>query len=120
MPVSKSIGGLTPNTVSYYRASGSSAGGNINGAILSFTTLQPMLAVTPPTQAINYPPAQPQFQVTSNIYWQVNSNAAWCVPTLSGTGNDTIFAQRDDLRAHIRNRLRRGLLRLVDKLVQIG
>ena len=92
MPVSKSIGGLTPNTVYYYRASGSSAGGNINGAILSFTTLQPMLAVTPPTQAINYPPAQPQFQVTSNIYWQVNSNAAWCVPTLSGTGNDTIFA----------------------------
>jgi len=92
VPVSKVISGLTPNTLYYFRAAGSNAGGNTNGGIMSFTTVQPNLAVTPPNRNVASSPGQAEFYVSSNIAWLVSSDAGWCTATTSGTGNDTITA----------------------------
>lgn len=92
VPFSKTITGLTSGSTYYYRASGSSAGGQINGGIMSFTTAAPNLAVTPPNQNVAPEAGNTDFMVSSNIAWLVSSDASWCVPTISGFGNDTIVA----------------------------
>jgi len=43
-------------------------------------------------QNVGTPSGNTQFIVTSNIDWNVNSDATWCTVTPSGTGNDTIVA----------------------------
>ena len=89
--ISKNISGLKPDSVYYYCAVGSNANGMAYGDTLSFSTLQPGLAVTPPNRSVGDTSGHTTFFVTSNINWLVSSNASWCVPTASGSGNDTIF-----------------------------
>ncbi|MCX6285995.1 MAG: BACON domain-containing carbohydrate-binding protein [Bacteroidetes bacterium] len=89
--ISKSISGLMPNTLYYYSAVGSNPNGIANGDTLSFSTIQPSLAVTPPNRSVGDTSGQTRFFVTSNINWFVSSDASWCVPIASGSGNDTIF-----------------------------
>ncbi len=89
--ISKTVGSLMPNTVYYYTAVGSTANGIIHGDTLSFSTVPSSLAVTPPNRSVGDTLGQTRFFVTSNINWLVASDASWCVPTQTGSGNDTIF-----------------------------
>ncbi len=52
----------------------------------------PMLAVNPLNQDVTYLPGMTSFTVTSNTNWTTSSDAPWCTPTPSGTGNGTIEA----------------------------
>lgn len=52
----------------------------------------PTLSVTPTNQNVGYAAGNTSFAVTSNSPWTVLSDAAWCTPTLSGSGNGTITA----------------------------
>ena len=92
VPVTAGLTGLTPNTVYYYSASGSNSMGLSFGQVKSFTTIIPALAVTPPNRNVQDTSGLTNFEVTSNIHWTVSSDAEWCTPTPSGTGNDTIRA----------------------------
>lgn len=51
----------------------------------------PTLSVTPPNQNVTAPAGQTTFTVTSNSSWTVVSDQTWCTPTLSGSGNGTIY-----------------------------
>ena len=48
---------------------------------------EPMLTVTPPVKSVTYQAGNAIFTVTSNIDWTATSDASWCVPMPSGTGN---------------------------------
>jgi hypothetical protein len=91
IPVESTISGLTPNTVYYYRAVGSNSMGLSYGPVLSFTTIIPALAITPPNRNVEDTTGQTNFLVTSNVSWNVTSDATWCTPTASGSGDDTIY-----------------------------
>ncbi len=67
--------GLTPVVVTVTQASGAS-----------------MLSVTPPNQNVSAAAGNTNFTVTSNVNWQVSSDAAWCMVPPSGTGNGTLVA----------------------------
>jgi len=89
--ISTTLTGLSANMTYYYCAAGSSAVGTAYGDTLSFSTMLPALAVTPPNRSVGDTTGQTRFFVSSNINWFVSSNASWCVPTSSGSGDDTIF-----------------------------
>ncbi len=85
--------GLTPETQYFFRVVGTSTSGTYIGDTLSFVTnAVPTLTVSPSNQNVGTPSGNTQFIVTSNISWNVTSDAAWCTVTPSGTGNDTIDA----------------------------
>lgn len=91
--VSAPVTGLIPETQYFFRLVGNSSLGTYIGDTLSFTTNAiPLLTVSPPNQNVGTPAGSTRFTVTSNISWNVNSDAAWCTVTPSGTGNDTIHA----------------------------
>ena len=50
------------------------------------------LSVSPPVQNVSYPADSAIFQVTSNVGWTAASDASWCIPTLSGSGNGQLIA----------------------------
>ncbi len=52
----------------------------------------PILAVTPPVQNVTCQPGTAGFTVTANLTWTATSDASWCVPTPSGSGNGTLVA----------------------------
>ena len=52
----------------------------------------PILNVTPNNQNVSPPAGTTTFNVTSNTYWTVVSDQAWCAPTSSGNGNGAINA----------------------------
>jgi len=56
----------------------------------------PTLNVTPPNQNVTAPAGNTSFTVTSNSYWTVVSDQAWCIPTANGNGNGTINASFTD------------------------
>jgi hypothetical protein len=93
VPVNAEIAGLTAETQYFFRIVGTTSAHTYIGDTLSFVTKPlPTLAVTPPNQIVGTAPGTTTFHVTSNIDWTVASDAAWCTPTPSGTGSDTIFA----------------------------
>jgi hypothetical protein len=96
VPYDATITGLTAGSTYYYRASGSTMGGSTNGGVMSFSTFQPNLSVTPPNRNVGETAGQTDFFVSSNIGWIASSDASWCVPTASGSGNDTIIASFTD------------------------
>jgi len=51
-----------------------------------------VLSVSPPVQNVSYPADSAIFQVTSNVGWTAASDASWCIPTLSGSGNGQLIA----------------------------
>jgi len=67
--------GLTPVVVTVTQAAGSAT-----------------LTVTPPNQNVSSASGNTTFTVTSNVNWQVSSDAAWCTVPPSGSGNGTITA----------------------------
>jgi hypothetical protein len=54
--------------------------------------IAPILLVSPPNRPVTVAPGSADFSVTSNTSWTVVSDAAWCIPTPSGTGSGTISA----------------------------
>jgi len=46
-----------------------------------------VLSVSPPVQNVGCSADSAIFQVTSNVSWTTSSDAAWCIPTPSGSGN---------------------------------
>lgn len=52
----------------------------------------PMLAVSPPNRNVPYTADSTLFLVTSNLNWNVRSDASWCIVSPSGSGNGTIVA----------------------------
>jgi hypothetical protein len=54
--------------------------------------IAPLLSVIPPNQDVAPESGTTDFTVTSNSDWTAVSNAAWCTPTPSGTGNGTLTA----------------------------
>ncbi|MEI6455300.1 MAG: BACON domain-containing carbohydrate-binding protein [bacterium] len=54
--------------------------------------IAPTLTVQPANQDVSYAAGSAYFTVTSNTNWTAISDASWCTVTLSGSGNDTIFA----------------------------
>ncbi len=52
----------------------------------------PLLAVTPSVQNVTSQAGVASFTVTANLNWTATSDASWCVPTPSGTGNGTLVA----------------------------
>ena len=51
-----------------------------------------VLAVTPPVQNVTSPADSAVFQVISNANWTAASDAAWCIPSPSGSGNGLLIA----------------------------
>jgi len=51
-----------------------------------------VLSVSPPVQNVSYSADSAIFQVTSNVSWTASSDAAWCIPTPSGSGNGQLIA----------------------------
>jgi len=84
--------GLTGSTQYFFRVVGTTSSDTIFGDTLNFVTASPILTVSPSNQNVGTPSGNTQFIVTSNIDWNVNSDATWCTVTPSGTGNDTIVA----------------------------
>lgn len=84
--------GLNPNTLYHIRAYATNSSGTYYGSDLQFTTLSPVLTVTPPNQNVSATAGNTTFNVTSNSDWTVVSNAAWCTVTPSGSGNGIITA----------------------------
>lgn len=75
---SSALTGLAPSTVYYYRAYATNAGGTTYGNQLSFTTLAPVLTVTPLTAfgavCINTTSAANSFVISSNAVTAANIN----------------------------------------------
>ncbi|MCX6282157.1 MAG: BACON domain-containing carbohydrate-binding protein [Bacteroidetes bacterium] len=92
LPVARTLSGLSPNTVYYYRAVGVNPDGITNGDVLSFSTAQPNLSVYPPDRTVTTAAGITNFLVSSNLNWVVSSDSPWCTTTPAGSGNDTIFA----------------------------
>ncbi len=51
-----------------------------------------VLSVSPPVQNVGCSADSAIFQVTSNVSWTTSSDAAWCIPTPSGSGNGQLIA----------------------------
>jgi hypothetical protein len=49
-----------------------------------------ILSVTPTVKHVDYLAGVTTFDVTSNVDWSTSSDANWCQPTASGTGNGVI------------------------------
>lgn len=84
--------GLSPNTSYHIRAYATNSSGTYYGADLQFTTLSPILTVSPSNQNVNAAAGSTSFSVISNSDWTVSCNAAWCSVTTSGSGNGIISA----------------------------
>lgn len=92
--VNAGITGLLPETTYFYRIVGTSLGGTAQGIVLRFTTgMAPYLSVTPPARNVAADAGTTSFDVSSNVDWNVSSDADWCTATMSGSGNDTIAVQ---------------------------
>lgn len=91
--VSEVINGLTENTVYYYRIVAESIGGNASGLKVKFTTaMAPFLLVDPPIRNVTPEQGETTFHVSSNVDWNVESDALWCIcANPSGSGSDTII-----------------------------
>jgi hypothetical protein len=61
----------------------------------------PMLAVTPPDQAVSQDAGTVSYTVTSNVDWVASSDSAWCSITQSGTGDGTIVANYPENPFHV-------------------
>jgi hypothetical protein len=91
--VSADIAALLSDTNYYFKIVAVSSGGTTTGAKVKFITpAAPFIAVTPDNQNVPAWTGNTQFIVSSNTSWTVESDAAWCSVTSSGTGNDTIAA----------------------------
>ncbi len=90
--VSEVISGLTENTIYYFRIVAESPGGTSSGLKVKFTTaMAPFLSVTPPNRNVMPEAGETTFLVSSNVDWNVESDAPWCpAVNLSGSGSDTI------------------------------
>lgn len=86
------LAGLNPNTLYHIRAYATNSSGTYYGSDLQFTTLSPVLTVTPPNQNVTSAAGNTSFNVTSNSDWTVSCNAAWCTVTAAGSGNGVISA----------------------------
>jgi PKD repeat protein len=73
--VTVTVAGLNPVTVTVTQAASA-----------------PMLAVTPPDQAVSSDAGTVNYVVTSNVGWTASSDSAWCIITQSGNGNGTLVA----------------------------
>lgn len=69
------VTGLSPQTVTVTQSAGA-----------------PTLSVAPSNQNVSAIAGSTIFNVTSNSYWNVVSDASWCTPTSSGSGNGIITA----------------------------
>ena len=85
----------------------------------------PMLAVTPPVQNVTPQAGFANFTVTANLDWTATSDASWCLPTPSGTGNGTLIAMYQQ-NVSIQNRTANitvsaaGIAPVVVQVVQSG
>jgi hypothetical protein len=52
----------------------------------------PTLSVSPSSQSVPYSAGNTSFGVTSNTTWTASCDQSWCLPTASGTGDGTLFA----------------------------
>ena len=90
--VGEVITGLTENTIYYFRIVAESVGGTSAGLKVKFTTaMAPYLAVEPPNRNVMAEAGETTFNISSNVDWNVESDAPWCTSqTSSGSGSDTI------------------------------
>jgi hypothetical protein len=81
------------NTLAITRVAHITISGNgISPVTVTITQQGPaaVLSVTPQVQTISYLATVVTFAVTSNTNWSTASDAIWCQPTISGTGNGVI------------------------------
>jgi hypothetical protein len=66
----------------------------VSDITVTVTQLGPaaVLSITPQVQEVTYQAGMTTFAVTSNAEWTATSDAAWCVPTASGSGSGVINA----------------------------